>query len=191
MNTNEFNLQPNLKNDLVEIKPLKETDFDILYSVASDPLIWEQHPNRDRYKKDVFQNFFKGAIESKGAFLIFDINTGEAIGSSRFYDYDKEKSEILIGYTFLAKDHWGEKYNKALKELMLNYAFQFVDNVLFHIGANNIRSQKAIEKLGAIKVGQHDVAYYGEPDKLNFIYKIEKHNWEKFLLNHKNDYKKL
>ena len=57
---------------------------------------------------------------------------------------------------------------------MLDYAFQYVDKVYFHIGAQNIRSQKAIEKIGAIKVDEFEVAYYGEPSKLNFIYLINK-----------------
>jgi RimJ/RimL family protein N-acetyltransferase len=135
----EFELQPTLENEFVKIRPLKEDDFEALYKVASDPLIWEQHPNKDRYKRDVFQTFFKGAMESKGAFLVFDNKTGEAIGSSRFYGFDKEAKSVVIGYTFLAKDHWGTTYNRALKTLMLNHAFRFADKVIFHIGAYNIR----------------------------------------------------
>ncbi|MBA3705214.1 MAG: GNAT family N-acetyltransferase [Bacteroidetes bacterium] len=169
----DFELQPTLKNDFVKIQPLKKADFETLYKVASDPLIWEQHPNKDRYQREVFEIFFKGAIESGGAFLVFD-NKGEAIGSSRFYDFNKNESSVLIGYTFLAKTHWGTTYNKALKTLMLNHAFKFVDKVFFHIGSNNLRSQRSIEKLGAKKTGEIEVAYYGEPQKLNFVYQIEK-----------------
>ena len=172
----DFELQPTIENDLVKIQPLKPTDFELLYKIASDPLIWEQHPNKDRYQREVFQTFFKGAIESGGAFLVFN-NKGEPIGSSRFYEFDKNASSILIGYTFIAKDHWGREYNKALKSVMLKHAFKFVDTVFFHIGSTNIRSQKAIEKLGAKKMGEVEVAYYGEATKLNFIYQIEKDNW--------------
>lgn len=169
-----FNFQPTLQNKIIKAVPLKESDFEILYKVASDPLIWEQHPNKDRYKREVFQTFFKGAMESGGAFLVLDAQTNEAIGSSRFYDYDEKEKSILIGYTFFARSHWGSNYNPALKRLMLNHAFQFVDSVLFHIGANNIRSQKAIERLGAKKVAEQEVEYYGEPGKLNFVYEIRK-----------------
>lgn len=172
-----FNLQPTLENEFVKIQPLKETDFGALYAVASDPLIWEQHPNRDRYKREVFENFFKGAIESKGAFLVFDKRTNKVIGSSRYYELDLEKSAVAIGYTFFAKDHWGSTYNPALKKLMLHHAFQFVDSVLFHIGALNIRSQKAIERLGAQKISEIEIEYYGEPSKLNFLYEIKKEDW--------------
>lgn len=173
-----FDLQPTLNNEFVKIRPLKADDFETLYSIACDPLIWEQHPNKDRYKREVFRNFFKGAMESKGAFLVFNTQTGKPIGSSRFCNIDKEKNSIEIGYTFLAKDHWGTTYNRALKTLMLDHAFKFVNSTIFHIGAVNIRSQKAIEKLGAKKIGEVEMEYYGEPVRLNFIYQIEKKNWK-------------
>jgi RimJ/RimL family protein N-acetyltransferase len=172
-----FDFQPSFQNDIVRLQPLQETDFELLYAVASDPEIWEQHPNKERYKKEVFQNFFKGAVASKGAFIIFDVATNQPIGSTRFYDLDVEKSEIVIGYTFLAKDHWGSTYNHSIKGLMINHAFQFVDSVIFHIGAENVRSQKAIGKLGALKIGELAVAYYGEAEKLNFVYQITKKMW--------------
>ncbi len=169
-----FELQPKLENDIVKIQPLKHGDFDTLYNIASDPLIWEQHPNKNRYKKEVFETFFKGAMESGGAFLVFNAKTNQPIGSSRFYEFNQEKNSVAIGYTFLARDHWGSRYNPNLKKLMIGHAFKFVNKVNFHIGANNIRSQKAIEKLGAKKIGQIEMEYYGEPEKLNFIYQIEK-----------------
>ncbi len=171
-------IQPtHLENDLIQLVPLAPGDFEALYKVASDPLIWEQHPNKDRYKKEVFETFFKGAIESKGAFLVVDKKTHEPIGSSRFYEYDQHNKSMAIGYTFLARDYWGNGYNRALKTLMLNYAFTFVDHVILHIGAHNIRSQKATEKLGAVKIDQVEMEYYGEAKKLNFVYCIHKANW--------------
>src|SRR3954469_3857192 len=105
-----FELQPTISNELIKIQPLKQEDFETLYQVASDPLVWEQHPNKDRYKREVFENFFKGAIESGGAFLVYDAKTNEVIGSSRYYDFDKTKSEISIGYTFVAKKYWGKGF---------------------------------------------------------------------------------
>ena len=168
-------LQPlHLKNELVELIPLQPAHFNELYLVAADPLIWEQHPNPDRYKKEVFENYFKGAIASKGAFLIKNILTGNAIGSSRFYDYVPEKSEIKIGYTFFSRDCWGKPFNKEVKILMLNYILQYVENVIFHVGAENIRSQKAMGKLGAVKISEEQVAYFGEATRLNFVYLITK-----------------
>lgn len=167
-----FISQPKLQNEIVKLIPLKENDFELLYNVAKDPLIWEQHPNKDRWKREVFQNFFEGALQSKGAFLIYDVQTNQLIGSTRFYDYDSIESAVSIGYTFYARSHWGGKFNPAAKRLMIDYAFQFVDKVIFHIGAQNIRSQKSIEKLGAVKIKEEEIAYYGEVPKLNFIYEI-------------------
>jgi RimJ/RimL family protein N-acetyltransferase len=172
-----MNIQPTLENDLVLLQPLKETDFESLYEVASDPLVWEQHPNKNRYQRDVFQNFFDGAIESGGAFLIIDKKTNAVIGSTRFYDLEEKNKSVLIGYTFYGRGYWGSTYNPSVKKLMLDYAFQFLDRVYFHIGAANIRSQKAIERIGAAKVREMEVAYHGEPEKLNFEYQIEKADW--------------
>src|SRR5215212_12159129 len=126
-----FELQPTLRGELVELRPLCGDDFAELYAVASDPLIWEQHPASDRYKEDVFAEFFRGASESGGAFVVSDAETGRLIGSTRFCGYDEEKSEIEIGWTFLARSHWGGRYNHEMKQLMLRHAFRFVNNVIF------------------------------------------------------------
>ena len=175
-----FNLQPtHLQNQRIKLVPLQEADFKELYTVASDKLIWEQHPNKLRYQKEVFRNFFEGAMQSNGAFFIREANSNEPIGSTRFYDFDERENSVLIGYTFIGRKFWGEGYNKALKKLMLNYAFQYVDKVYFHIGACNIRSQKAIEKIGAVKIDEFEVEYYGEDSKLNYIYQINKNLWQK------------
>jgi len=172
-----MNIQPTLENEFVRLIPLQASDFEELYEVASDPLIWEQHPNQDRYKRDVFLNFFEGALLSKGAFKIMDGSSGNCIGSTRFYDLDLIQKSILIGYTFYGRNYWGSAYNPQVKKLLLDYAFQYLNTVFFHIGAQNIRSQKAIERLGATKVREINIAYHGEPEKLNFEYVIQKKDW--------------
>lgn len=148
-----FDLQPVLQGELVSLRPLQEDDFEALFAVASDPLIWAQHPMSDRYKPDVFAAFFRDAIVSGGALLALDAKTGEVIGSSRFHGFEAEKSEIEIGWTFLARSRWGGRYNGEMKRLMLQHAFQFVNSVVFMIGPNNIRSQKAIQKIGGVLIG--------------------------------------
>src|SRR5688572_15548664 len=152
----QFEFQPTLKNDLVVLKPLQEEDFENLFTVASDPLIWEQHPNKDRYKREVFEIFFKEALQSRGAFLFLDAQSNEVIGSSRYYKFDAEKNSIAIGYTFLARKYWGKGHNPAIKSLMLGHAFRFVDRIIFHVGQYNRRSQIAVERLGAIQTGLCD-----------------------------------
>lgn len=169
-----MNVQATLENENVKLVPLNPNDFEELFSVASDPKIWEQHPNKDRYQREVFENFFQGAIESKGAFKIMDKSSNEVAGSTRFYDYNPKENSIFIGYTFYATKFWGSKLNPQVKKLMLDYIFQFVDKVNFHVGKDNIRSQKAMEKLGAKKVDEVNVAYFGEPEKLNVVFEIDK-----------------
>jgi RimJ/RimL family protein N-acetyltransferase len=171
-----FSLQPlDLEGDKIRLLPLRPEHFEALFAVAADPLLWAQHPNPNRYQRDVFANFFEGAIASQGAFLVVEKETEAVVGCSRFYDYDGVTNSILIGYTFVGRTYWGKAYNRELKCLMLAYIFQYVDTVFFHIGAQNVRSQKAIEKIGAVKVGEIEVAYYGEPEKINFVYEFKSH----------------
>jgi len=169
-----FDPQPNLKGDLIELRPLKPEDWDDLFAVASDALIWAQHPENDRYKEDVFKMFFKDALESGGAFVVIDTKSKRIIGSTRFHGYDPKKSEVEIGWTFLAREYWGGRYNQEMKQLMLAHAFKFVENVIFFIGENNIRSQKATEKIGAIKDGRVKKVYGNRPPSLNLRYVIKK-----------------
>ena len=173
-----INLQPSLQNELIIAIPLQQSHFESLYAAASDPLIWEQHPNRNRWQRTEFENYFKGAMESHGALLVMDAQTMEIIGCSRYYDFDIEKGSISIGYTFFVRNHWGSRYNYALKNLMLDHIFQYTGRVNFYIGAQNKRSQISLERLGAAKTGEEETAYYGEAPKLDFVYAIAKENWK-------------
>jgi len=161
-----FDLQPTLKGKLLELRPLRPEDFDFLFAVARDPLVWEQHPASDRYQETVFRDFFREALDCGGAFVAIDATDGRIIGSSRFYGYDEAKSEIEIGWTFLARSHWGGSYNREMKQLMLRHAFKFVDRVIFLVGPENWRSRRAVEKIGGVEMesrvyrnGRESVAY--------------------------------
>ena len=145
----QFELQPTLLGTLIELRPLRPDDYDALYSAAKDPLIWEQHPERDRYTHAVFKRYFDGGIESGGAFAVIERKTGRMIGSSRYCDLRPDDSQVEIGWTFLEREYWGGEYNGELKRLMLDHAFRFVDRVVFVVGENNARSQRALAKIGA------------------------------------------
>jgi N-acetyltransferase len=145
----DFDLQPTLGGKLLEVRPLRPDDFEALYQAASDPLIWEQHPERDRYKREVFERFFTGALESGGAFAVIERASGKVIGSSRYCNLKPAESEVEIGFTFLEREFWGGAYNGELKSLMIGHALRFVERVVFVVGENNLRSQKALEKIGA------------------------------------------
>jgi len=169
-----FDLQPHLRGELIELRPLAPDDWDELLAVASDSLIWEQHPESDRYKEDVFKVFFREALESRGAFVVVEKNNRQIIGSTRFYGHDPDKSEIEIGWTFLARKYWGGRYNREMKELLLAHAFKFVERVVFLVGEHNVRSQKAMEKIGAIKAGTATRAYGNHAPATNVKYVIRK-----------------
>lgn len=171
---NDPALQPTLENSVVKLIPLEWSHFEPLYEVASDPLIWVQHPNPNRYERPVFENYFRGAMESGGALLILDAVSGKVIGSSRYYDHKPEQSELKIGYTFFARSCWGRGHNPSTKQLMMQHAFGFVDNIIFHVGENNIRSRIAMTRLGAELIGTEQVAYYGEPIRMNCVYIMRK-----------------
>jgi RimJ/RimL family protein N-acetyltransferase len=168
-----------LENELVKLIPLKENDFHRLYAVASDPKIWEQHPDPDRYQENVFRkNFFNGAIESRMAFLIIDQQTHELMGSTRFYDDKPEEPSIAIGWTFIAHKYWGGVYNRSVKKLMLDHAFHYVDKVYFHIGIYNIRSQMGTAKLGAKRLREFEREVLGKKS-MNVEYVISKDDWSR------------
>ena len=167
-----FNLQPILENDLLILRPLEEKDFEILYQVASDPLIWEQHPAKSRSQREGFETFFKEAIDSKGAFVVINKMTNEIIGSTRFCIINETQNAIEIGWTFLARKYWGGDYNKVLKTLMMEYAFNFVENIVFYINENNLRSQKAIEKMGGKRIVQLENQFLDPRVNSTVIYKI-------------------
>jgi N-acetyltransferase len=164
---NTFELQPRLTGELLDLRPLRPEDWDALFLAASDPLIWEQHPASDRYKEDVFRQYFQGALDCGGALVAIDRATGSVIGSSRYYGHDAEKREIEIGWTFLVRSHWGGQYNAEMKRLMVGHALRFVDRVTFTVGATNMRSRRAMEKIGGVLAGRRD-----SPTGEHVIYEI-------------------
>jgi RimJ/RimL family protein N-acetyltransferase len=169
-----FELQPTLTGTLLQLRPLSAADFDDLYAVASDPLIWEQHPFSDRYKVDVFRAFFREALDSGGALAAIDLRDGRIAGSSRFHGYDEANREIEIGWSFLARSYWGGTYNREMKALMLRHAFRFVDSVVFVVGVGNFRSQRAMEKIGGVRAGSRVDAQGREA----VIFRITAEGWD-------------
>ena len=147
-----FELQPHLQGKLLELRPLAAEDFDALFAAASDPKIWEQHPESDRYQRHVFQMYFDSAMESGGAFAVISRKSGRIIGSSRYSRLDLEGKQIEIGWTFLERAFWGGEYNGEMKTLMLDHAFKFVERAVFTVGAQNLRSQRAVAKIGGTVV---------------------------------------
>lgn len=168
-----FEVQPQLTGKLVHLRPLQAADYDALYQVASDPRIWEQHPDKTRSQRDGFQEFFDKAIKSPGALLAIDIDIANAtlIGCTRFHSLHEAESDVTIGYTFLSRAHWGAGFNTEMKHLMLGHAFEYVQTVRFRIAQHNLRSRRAVEKLGAICSGPEAHQEFGQT---HILYRIER-----------------
>lgn len=161
-----------IENHVLSLVCLKREDYDALFEVASNKEIWAQHPHSDRYLPTGFQAYFDSLLRCDIAYLVVNKNTRNIIGATGYYNFDKDKKTITIGYTFLTPAYWGTGMNASLKSLMINHAFQYVDAIIFHAGAQNFRSQKAIQKLGAIKTGE--TQNQTNPPTSNFEYTLLK-----------------
>lgn len=166
--------QPTLTGERIAVRPLGPEDFEPLFAVASDPLLWEQHPDKTRSTREGFERFFKAGLGSKGALTIADRATGELVGSSRFADHRAAAGSVEIGYTFVARKFWGTGLNAELKRLMLGYAFRHVGTVYFVIGPENFRSRKAVEKLGATLVPEEEAKALVYDKRCSVVYRLTK-----------------
>jgi N-acetyltransferase len=167
----KFDLQPTLTGSLIKLRPLVSEDFEDLFKAAADPLIWELHPDRERHTRPIFEKYFQGALDSGGAFVAIDLKTKKIIGSSRYHELDLAKDEVIIGFSFLERKYWGGLYNGEMKKLMIDHAFKFVSVVKFRIGDKNLRSRRAIEKIGAKFVGVESTPSFGH---IHVLYQVER-----------------
>jgi RimJ/RimL family protein N-acetyltransferase len=175
----EFNLQPTLENDLLIVRPLRESDFENLFLVAADPGIWEQHPSKERSDREGFARFFEEAMRAKSAFVIVDKATNEIIGSSRYIINEQSEKAIEIGYTFLAKKYWGKGYNPSFKSLMMKHAFEHYEYVLYHVHETNFRSQKAVENIGGKRIYSLEGVTLNVKPLAQVIFCISKNEFER------------
>ena len=141
--------QPTLRGERIMLRPLRPDDHAALHAAANDPGIWAQHPEPNRHEPEVFARYFAGALRSGGALVVVDLATNAIAGSSRYYDWNPRDATVVVGYTFLARSHWGGATNGELKRLMLGHAFRWARTVWFHVGPDNLRSQRALERIGA------------------------------------------
>lgn len=173
MSTEPFDLQPTLAGETITLRPLERDDFEALYAAASDPAIWAQHPDSKRHERSVFEDrFFAGAIDSGGAFALVENIDGKIVGSTRFYDWDEQAREVAIGYTFVVRRLWGSGVNEQMKALLLNHAFAHVRRVWFHVAKDNIRSRRAVEKLGCVVV-REEPATAGSVNFVRLHYRLD------------------
>jgi N-acetyltransferase len=168
-----LDLQPTLMGTHLTLRPLAVQDFHELFAAASDPLVWAQHPDPARGTQEGFPPFFDGALKSKGCLVAIDAARRSVIGSSRYTDYAPGE-RITIGYTFLARSHWGGAANAEMKRLMLRHAFTDVQEVLFTVAEGNMRSRRAVGKLGAELAGAEEASRWGQ---IHVIYRLTPRLW--------------
>jgi RimJ/RimL family protein N-acetyltransferase len=167
--------QPVLSGERLVLRPLRDDDWDALYAVASDPQLWALHPMHDRWQQPVFRAFFVDALEQGGALAIIEQATGGVIGSSRFQGHDPAGAgSVEIGWTFLARQHWGSGYNAEMKRLMLGHALQFVERVLFRVGEDNVISRRAMEKIGGRLMDEVERIATDRGDIVHEVYQIDR-----------------
>ncbi len=173
-----FDYQPVLRGEAVILRPAVAGDRDALFALASDPRVWALHPRSDRYQESVFQAYFDDGLASGGALVALCRTTGAVAGWSRYSADFARPGEIEIGWTFLGRDYWGGKINADMKRLMLTHAFRFVDQVIFRVGERNLRSRRAVEKLGATLTDRTDSPDAGAAGSVNLYYAIRRETFE-------------
>lgn len=174
-----FELQPHLRGPTLSLRPLLPEDQEPLWAASADPLIWSLHPDKSRAERAGFDKFFAGSLASQGALIVSANDSGAVIGSSRYYDWTPASREVAIGYTFLTRQYWGGSANREMKQLMIDHALGWADTVWFHVAASNLRSRRAMEKLGArlSHMGQRPL----NDQPIDYVYYcIDRQNWKAF-----------
>jgi RimJ/RimL family protein N-acetyltransferase len=175
-----FDAQPELESELLALRPLTIDDFDGLFAAAGHPEVWAGHPAKDRHKRDVFEKYFDFLLGTKSTLVVIDQASGKIIGCSRYYPAPDQPDSMSIGFTFLHHAYWGGGVNFELKRLMLDHAFKTFPEVWFHIGPDNVRSQKATAKLGAEHVYDATLNLSGSPAP-GMCFRLSKDAWERTL----------
>ena len=170
-----MNRQPTLESERLLLRPLRADDWDALFAVAADPLVWQQHPAHDRWQEAVFRAFFADALAGGGALVIIDKAADAIIGSSRFQGHDPaDGGSVEIGWTFLVRSHWGGTTNAEMKRLMLAHALGSVQRVRFRVDETNIRSRRAVEKIGGRLTDRTEQVESGGRPITHVVYEIDR-----------------
>lgn len=148
----DFDFQPTLTGAFIAMRPFSDGDFEALYSVASDPLIWEVHPIPERHQRAIFRANMDEALSDKGGLVAIARATGTIVGFSRYSQLYVGEAEMEIGWTFLSRQLWGGQHNRDMKRIMLTHALASFPRVIFRVGRDNVRSRRAMEKIGGVLI---------------------------------------
>lgn len=175
--------QPVLEGERLVLRPLVADDWEELYALASDPKLWELHPVSNRWQEPVFRAFFDEALSDGGALVAVDKTSGALAGSSQYRGFDPEASRVEIGWTFLGRNHWGGDTNREMKRLMLGHALKSVERVVFRVGETNLRSRRAMEKIGGRLTDRTERLDGPNGPIVHVVYEITRESFAKWPLS--------
>ncbi len=149
-----------LENNIVQLTPLKETDFDHLLEFSiNEPALWTYsliQANSPENLKIYINNALNGRVNKHSyAFTVFDKRVNKYAGSTRFYDIQFQQATLQLGYTWYGKEFQGTGLNKHCKYLLLAFAFDTlnIERVEFRADNNNLRSIQAMRSIGCTVEG--------------------------------------
>ncbi|CAM4405915.1 GNAT family N-acetyltransferase [Zobellia nedashkovskayae] len=177
-----------LENDSILLRPLRSTDIDAIESISYNKELGE-FGARVKNKKDLI-HYFDYCLKSKKEkelypLIIINKNDNSPIGLTMFGNISFPSRRLEIGWTWIGHKFQGTGTNAICKRLLLNYCFDNLRlrRVEFKIDINNIKSQKAIEKIGAVKEGllrNYNIQSYGESEG-TYVYSILKDEWNRSI----------
>jgi RimJ/RimL family protein N-acetyltransferase len=148
-----------LQGQNIALRPLQFDNLDDLFAASQDPDIWRLTSVDYSVPENFYPNF-TAALHARDTgkcypFVICLADSGQIIGTTRLLDIAQEDRKLEIGVTWLASQYWGSGANTVCKYLLLEYCFDVLrtHRVQFRAKAENARSRRALEKIGAVFEG--------------------------------------
>jgi len=187
MNNEEFfSNELIIENDFLVLRPLKKSDISEIETISFSQELGE-FGARVKNKSDLL-GYFDYCFSAKSnkelyPFIILKKDDEKPVGVTMFGNIDFHNRRLEIGWTWIAEKFQGTGINGICKKLLLDYCFNqlILRRVEFRIDIKNIKSQKAIEKLGAVKEGMlrnYNIQSYGESEG-TYVYSILTEEWNK------------
>lgn len=169
-----------MEGERVKLAPLTLEHVQPLFDCSRDPAIWAAYPIRIERVEEMEQ-FVRKALDGRDRgeqypYAVYDKALDAYVGSTRFLRIAKEHRNLNIGSTWYSSEVWRTRVNTETKYLLLRHAFEQAEVIRVEIvtSTDNLRSQRAIERLGAVREGLLRKKYYGLD---YFVYAIVNEEW--------------
>lgn len=175
-----------LEGITISLMPLEVKHKEELFEVLKSPEVWKYSWRKVSTVEDIEQILMIAVHNKKIGkhipFIVKDKLNGQVLGTTQICSIDQVNRNVEIGWTWLSPNVWRTKVNTECKFLLLKYCFEElkVNRVQFSVSGENIRSQKAVERIGATKEGtfpKHKVKADGTIQD-NIFYSIINEEWE-------------